>query len=146
MYLPLLHVPLLIIPPQPLDRSIRVAEAVSLADLPATIVSIAGFQQAPFLGASLERFWTASSSDAQPSPAFAGTRSVALFRDGWHYIRTKNGEELYHLGSDREELNNLATVKAPPEVLNSLRREVDSVLAASRYPPGEMEAELADHE
>jgi len=141
LYLPLLHVPLLILPPQPLQSGFRVAEAVSLADLPATIASIAGIEQTPFLGASLERFWTSDSTPTLPRPAFAGTRHVALVRNGWHYIRTKNGEELYHLGSDPDELRNLAVASAPPEALQALRREVDSLLDESRNPHLEIGAE-----
>lgn len=146
LYRQTLHVPLLILPVPPLQQGIRVAEPVSLADLPATIVTMAGMEQAPFLGASLARFWAPDSTTARPQPAFAGTWDGALFRDGWHYIRTEDGEELYHLGSDPEELHNLAVDEAPPEALQTLRREVDSLLATSWDPQRGMGRELAGNE
>ena len=141
LYVQALHVPLIIVPPEPLRQGLRVTESVSLADLPATVVTLAGLDQAPFPGASLTRFWSSDSTPGQASPAFAGTHEAALFRNGWHYIRTSAGEELYHLDSDREELHDLAASGTPPEMLARLRREVDSLLAASGSPKREMVGE-----
>ena len=51
-----IRVPLLIVSPRQ-DRPVNVGETISLRDLPATIVDLAGHGTAPFPGRSLARLW-----------------------------------------------------------------------------------------
>ncbi len=72
-----LHVPLVIIPPGKSASKQTVAETVSLRDLAATIVDLAGVKaRSPFPGESLARFW-----DGTQTPAGAGLPAPSrLFR------------------------------------------------------------------
>ena len=127
-----LHVPLVVIPPPGTPIKPVVAETVSLRDLAATIVDIAGWgAESPFPGGSLARLWQPSSgppdatgpgdrvmAELVPNETLAaGTDSprrpwpmAALTEDGWSYIRREGEvrEELYHLREDPKEQHNLA--------------------------------------
>jgi arylsulfatase A-like enzyme len=61
LHWPLLHVPLLIIYPPGVPAGLRVAEPVTLRDLPATILELAGVRPASWPGESLTRFWNRGS-------------------------------------------------------------------------------------
>jgi arylsulfatase A-like enzyme len=128
LYMPLLHVPLVIMLPESAAWGQRVTAAVSLRDIPATLVDLTGIRpQQPFPGASLARYWSATGEPAarpEPIPAvvtFARNqpewyplargemRSVLLWPH--HYILNGDGtEELYDLGADPGEMRNLAPV------------------------------------
>ena len=136
-YLPVLHVPLMIIPPRPIPSGIRIADPVSLADLPATITQLLGITKTPFLGASLARYWTDDSVPGTPRPVFSGTRDVSVIADGWHYIRTRaseatsyDREELYHMVRDPEELHDVVPERTEPLVLWTMRSLTDSILGS----------------
>ncbi len=121
LYLPATHVPFSIRPAGG-TRPIRVAEPVSLVDLPATVLDLAG--ASPSLpGRSLRGLWerapgaTASPAMAQLArglveqpwyPIAPGLEMQSLVRDGAHYICNPDAsEELYDLASDPDELRNL---------------------------------------
>ena len=116
LYDPVLHVPLLIIPPRGEQRTVdRVSRPVSLRDLAATLVDGAGLPET-MPGVSLRPFWHEEGGAPEVSPVLAqvskGIRTppshpVTLgpmysLRDGpWHLIL--NGdcrEELYNLYND----------------------------------------------
>ena len=130
-----LHVPLLVIPPGGSATKQAVKEPVSLRDLAATIVDLAGLEAgAPFPGVSLARFWEQTAlNGAGPdsrhvqrrSPRwFRTTRSVAIpgsdpdqlsplgavKEHDWSYIRREGNvrEELFRLRQDPKEQHNLA--------------------------------------
>jgi arylsulfatase A-like enzyme len=132
-YLPLLHVPLLIIPPGGLATGIRIDEPVSLADLPETVTHLLGIAPSPFLGASLARYWSTSPWPGKTRPVFAGKYDVSIVQDRWHYIRTRQGtnpghdvEELYDIVNDPDEERNLAGTSPAPAILLALRAVADS--------------------
>ncbi len=125
-----IHVPLLIVPPKKTRAQRVVAEPVSLRDLPATVVDLAGLRaHSPFPGHSLTALWTDSgepsrgiasevlSELASPSPVDSSHgRSparrgplVSLAWDDLLYIRNEGdvSEELYNLRDDPSELTNL---------------------------------------
>lgn len=122
LYRPLLHVPLVIVPPGGLPTAARVSPVVSLRDLPATILDVVGAGERRLPGHSLRPLWT---SDGHPtlSPALAEVRGAinapprvpaargamgAVFAEGLHYIRNGDGlEELYDLARDPLEEHNL---------------------------------------
>ena len=72
LYLPLLHVPLVIQAPAGLPAGIRVPYTVSLRDVPATLLDLAGLaaEATPIAGVSLRRLANATSS-TERSPAAA---------------------------------------------------------------------------
>jgi arylsulfatase A-like enzyme len=140
LYRPLLHVPLVIWDGRA-PRAQRIAETVTLRDLAATLLDLAGV--APELpGTSLARFWKGGAPPAEPSPILSlvskgiGTAPWAphskgdmqsLIALGCHYIRNGDGsEEVYEWpGDSREE----RALEASPGVLAWLRGEVERLLA-----------------
>ena len=64
-----IRVPLVIVPPSGLNPAAVVGETVSLRDLPATIVDLAGQRSAsPFPGESLAKFWRGSAHGRRLAP------------------------------------------------------------------------------
>jgi arylsulfatase A-like enzyme len=140
LYAPEVHVPLVILPPGGAARpGLAVAEPVSLRDLPATVVGVAGLAAgSPFPGRSLADLWQADPGRARPpgSPALSevdipavfdprrgrGPKqrefTVSLVADDRHYIVDVRGaEELFDLKADPGEQRDLTNDPA----LNSLR-------------------------
>jgi arylsulfatase A-like enzyme len=129
LYLPVLHVPLLISFPSHLPADATVRDPVSLSELPATVIDLVTLETgAPssFPGTSLARHWNTTrnvnSAETEPvlsevkknprapkwEPVSRGDmRSVIL--DGYHYIQ--NGDdrnELYDFEVDPLEKHDLA--------------------------------------
>lgn len=147
LYLPALHVPLVMRFPGRIAAGTRVTRPVSLRDLPATLVDLTGIGGiVPFPGTTLRAAWAADLGQT-PSPVFAeATRGVNVPRanqnyDGpirsvldsaAHYIRLANGrEELYDWRADRDEMNNLAGKPERAGAVAQHRRSVDSLLTRS---------------
>lgn len=149
------HVPLLIIPPGGLSHGLVIRDPVSLRDLPATVVDVAGLEtDSPFPGVSLARAWKSSSPLDQPSsspvltqvalregvsnnksrpPAWRGPMH-SLVRDGKVYIRNANGEEeLYDLEADPGERNDLAENADSEPILERFRNVLGDLLG--KEPP-----------
>jgi arylsulfatase A-like enzyme len=147
LYLPVLHIPLVIIAPGRAPAGVRVQALASLRDLPATLLALAGVPNPGLPGRSLVEAWAPAGNLATdplfsvveynrllpkwpPSPVLRGSmRSVVL--DSLQYILNGDGaEELYHLGRDSWEVRNLV---AAPEY----RPEVTRYRAVLRaLPPG----------
>jgi arylsulfatase A-like enzyme len=154
------HVPLVIIPPsQPPSKRV-VTEAVSLRDLPATIVDIVGAQSgSPFPGTSLARFWKGPSPPSHadsahseqalsevvpldpldPDPPRDRERRwplAALTEGGWTYIRREGQvrEELFHLRDDPGESHNLAGEPAMNPILERMRKALQQWTAGPLTP------------
>jgi arylsulfatase A-like enzyme len=140
LYLPELHVPLLIVcPGEAMSSSAGrvVATPVSLRDIPATIVSALGTSIArgsPFPGRSLleepRGEPVLSELDSPPesdpnhgaSPVCRGPL-VSLVDRGFHYIRSADGrEELFDIENDRGETVDLARDASADEVLRRFRQ------------------------
>jgi arylsulfatase A-like enzyme len=141
LYRPLLHVPLVIWDGRR-PRAQRIAETVTLRDLAATLLDLAG--SAPALpGASLARCWNGGGEAADPSPILSlvskgiGTAPWAphskgdmqsLIARGCHYIRNGDGsEEVYAWPGDPREERSL---QATSSVLAWLRGEVERLLGS----------------
>jgi arylsulfatase A-like enzyme len=134
LYLPVLHVPLLLIAPGRVPAGKVVPSLASLRDLPATLLDLVGLPNPGLPGNSLTRRWSFGAEPDTlraalsynrllpkwpPSPILRGSmRTVVL--DSLQYILNGDGvEELYHLGQDSWELHNLA---ARPEYQAELAR------------------------
>ncbi len=155
-----LHVPLVIIPPAATPSKRIVAETVSLRDLAATIVDLAGLDvRCPFPGESLARFWNGRQATESPNPA--GSEQAlsevvpneemnadpsplparnwplaALVEEGWSYIRRDGDarEELYRLPVDADEKRNLAASPAARPTLERMRAALSQATAGPLTP------------
>jgi arylsulfatase A-like enzyme len=131
LYLPLLHVPLIVVAPNQVPAAGRVESFASLRDLPQTIFELTGQQTGRFPGASLARHWTMPGGavagaatplvaevdpayDAYPNsyPARQGVMR-SLFAGTRHYIHNEGSgkEELYELSTDFQEQHDLSAIE-----------------------------------
>jgi len=152
LYFPTLHVPLLVTMPGSIPAARRIAEPVTLRDVPATILDLAGIRpRHAFPGRSLARYWKAAPSPRQPPmptpiiSAISGLPKlgtdvpvgrgdmVSLVQDSLHYIRYGDGvEEIYDIRRDEVELSPLGVEARASE--SAMRRRVDSTLEAAHHP------------
>ncbi|WP_337175629.1 sulfatase [Paludisphaera sp.] len=134
------RVPLLIFLPRGERGGESVAEAVSIRDIPATVLDVLGLDGPAFPGASLARRPTAeapvltevrikdavSKNPARP-PAWRGPMA-AVIADGFSYIRNADGrEELYDVLADPAQLRDLAPEPDSAETLTRLRESLDGM-------------------
>ena len=122
--LPLLHVPLLVLHPS-LPAGVRVSQAVTLTDLPATVMDLVGKHDHPFRGRPWSRFWSpAFRPDTAPEPVFSEYRSQqSVLLGGWHYV-VGGRESLYDVVADpSEQVDRMAT--ADPELLAQVRSALE---------------------
>jgi arylsulfatase A-like enzyme len=150
LYMPLLHVPLLIVAPGRVSGGQRIADWISTTEVPATIAEMAGHNN-QFPGHSLSRYWdtNASVDSGHPNrvlsevseasglpeqyPANHGDM-ISVIYDGYQLIRnTGADEELFHLATDPAQLRNLGTLENYRAVKEKLRRL--STDTASRFTP-----------
>ncbi len=154
-----LHVPLLIVPPGGSETKQAVKEAVTLRDLAATVVDVAGQEDgAPFPGVSLARFWKRPGPVAivQPpsaSPSFAEVVPDPPNRDDgglprqrfpqaavkdseWSYIRRAGDdrEQLFHVREDPKEEHNLAGDPSAQTMLQRMREELERLIGGPLVP------------
>jgi arylsulfatase A-like enzyme len=148
LYLPLLHVPLAVIYPPKLPAGVRVVVDVSLRDLPATILDVAGFGlQGRLPGRSLAGLWRGGTaaplspvlSEAHRTstrypesyPARKG-RMKSIVVDGMHYILNLGDgrQELYDLTRDPDELQDLSAKL--PERLSTYKNSIQDALQRAR--------------
>jgi len=124
-----LHVPLVVLSPGRAPAGIRVGEPVSLRDLPATMLELAGLADtAHVAGTSLSRYWDGSGATAlallsevreghntpDSVPISRGPMQSLVAR-GMHYILNGDGEEeLYDYATDNAETTNF--LNAPDSV------------------------------
>lgn len=142
LYRPVIHVPLLVIPPK--DHSLAtspksIRAPVSLRNVPATLAELAGAQApAPFPGQSLAMCWesqceTAAYTDpvlaeivTRPPDAPANwQKPMAVIDQGHCYLRQSDGrEELYSLDNDPDQLQNLVAQPDKQALLEKLRAQL----------------------
>lgn len=153
LYLPALHVPLMIRPPGPAGPAgVRVPGAVSLRDLPATILELVG-ADAALPGASLRPLWTGD-AEAPTSPAVAylrrgfveqpatpmarGTEMQAVVELPWFYVH--NGDDTDEVYDLRDGLfegpNRAGTDAAADSALRSLRSTLYRLVTGQAVPDG----------
>jgi arylsulfatase A-like enzyme len=136
LYAQLLRVPLVIRPVDHGGEGVRVPDAVSLRDIGATLLELAGIGAGDFPGRSLapalhgqpiagspvvSEFGGLRQFDATlAEETFLRMRSIAT--DEWHLIRREDGrEELFDVRTDPDEASDLAGEPAHAAVRDSLR-------------------------
>jgi arylsulfatase A-like enzyme len=143
LYASSIEVPLLIYAPSAGVPATRIERSVTLRDLAATITDLLALDaEAPFPGESLAGLWNQSETFANASPVLSElslnrgfgrlvpswmghTRSITS--GAFHYIANGDGtEELFDLGADPWELENIVADSADHSQLTRLR----SILAA----------------
>lgn len=116
LFMPALHVPLIMVYGDRLPAGMRVAAPVSLREIPATIVNLAGLPEGgPFPGASLERYWRDSRVDSPVEPVLSQLTDIrgaptmkSLVVGRYHYIWGENRfEALFDLEADPGESQSL---------------------------------------
>ncbi|HSJ64485.1 MAG TPA: sulfatase-like hydrolase/transferase [Gemmatimonadaceae bacterium] len=125
LYLPQLHVPLVVLYPGHVPAGVRIQEPVSLQHLPSTLEELSGLSDSiRFPGRSLSDWWANSpqeDGDLARETAYSelkvGTgRSAKMYSiivDRHHYIRNPDGRgELYEIFADPAERSDLATAAA----------------------------------
>jgi arylsulfatase A-like enzyme len=149
LFLPVLHVPLLIIAPGRVPTKAQIPSLASLRDLPATLLQLAGVPNPGLPGHSMVALWSSSGAAVSDtlfasvdynwlipkwpsSPVLRGPmRTVVL--DSLQYIRNGDGlEELYHLGHDSWEIRNLIGAPEYQSDLLRYRAALDALLQTAR--------------
>jgi arylsulfatase A-like enzyme len=151
LYDQLLHVPLVILYPPNVPAGRRMADRVSLRDLPATVLDLVGSSgRSPFPGSSLARFWAGGDTGAGAGadlilsevdqadwekdwyPIAKGDMQ-SLASGAYHYIRNGDGrEELYATDEDPREERDLSREETSRPILERFRAQMDLVKARGR--------------
>jgi arylsulfatase A-like enzyme len=142
LYMPSLHVPLLIRYPASVPQGAAVPDWVTIADIPATVLDLLGSSgEEGLAGASLASKWDGSAGASRP--ALAELRKAwkmpewfpvskgdlySLVAGDHHYIRNGDGrEELYHITHDPDERHDLADTEEGRIVIERLGNRVDGL-------------------
>jgi arylsulfatase A-like enzyme len=155
LYRPLLHVPLIISFPPKTPQGMRVSDAVSLVDLPATILDLAnaGPKEPTIPGRSLVGHFQAPGQRATDVPVLAEISKTinmlawmpaskgdmqSIVLKGMHYIHSEQGhEELYDMERDAAEMHDLASLPEYRQVLEEARQALQDALKDRALPPGQ---------
>jgi arylsulfatase A-like enzyme len=147
LYQPALHVPLLLWWPGEAPAGLRIEEAVSLRDIPATVAHAAGIgTESPFPGRSLTRFWQGDAG--VPDTVVSGVRRVArqpawypasrgdliaLAVDSLRFIRNLGDDsgELYNYLADPGERVRLEATDPGRTSVQRFRARIDALLAGT---------------
>lgn len=153
LYLPVLHVPLLISFPSHVPAAKSVRAPVTLRDLPATVIDLLDINQKSDLpGLSLARYWesTREPDSTALSPILSEVNAVSasdlpdwypvtrgdiksLIANRYHYIKNGDGqEELYDFEHDPWEKQDLAASEEGQRLLAPLRTTLHTILARNQ--------------
>lgn len=133
LYMPLLHVPLVMVFGDRLPAGVRVSTPVSIRDIPATVVGVVdGTDTREVPGESLARHWNgATEREDALAPPFAEHTDIrgaptmkSIVVGPYHYIWGENRfEALFDLVTDSGELDNLVRPEHV-ELVTAMRREM----------------------
>lgn len=141
LYLPLLHVPLVILFPGRVPSGERVRELVTLRDLPATVVDLLKINdEDAFPGNSLARYWSEASPSidrSDRSPLLSELRDMkSLILGGYHYIvKKRDQEELYDIERDPLERENLALTEEGRRACEEFRQSLVEIVTRDQSSP-----------
>lgn len=134
MYRQLLQVPLIIVLPGKVPADTRVEEPVTLTDLPATILDLAGVDgEVSLPGRSLRATWDSTLAAGPPTRIYSEIRRPSrwiqsLVADGRHFIRNSKGEtELFDFEEDPLEERELSGSGGAGEEIGRLIALADSI-------------------
>jgi arylsulfatase A-like enzyme len=136
LFMQLLHVPLIVLYPPSVPAGLRVSEAVSLANLPATILDVLRLRTDALPGKSLARFWAARAPSGPTSePVYSDLDVIvsnpeyvvnlrSVVEEGHHYIlnRYDGWKGLYQWPADIDEKYNLIASKDQHGLINRLNK------------------------
>jgi arylsulfatase A-like enzyme len=150
LYLATLQVPLIIYAPGRVPAGRRISEAVSLRDIPATVMNLVGGDTNSFPGRSMVKFWSHEGA-TQSAEAIISELSPGRFKDGpsyypatqgglrslltdeWHLIVSDSGKsELYAWKRDPREENDLAKTEAGQVVVRELLERLNSQVGRTK--------------
>lgn len=131
LYQPSVHVPLLVVGPG-IPRQRQVTTPATLRDLAATVLDLAGLEQAGFPGQSLRTMWEGTPPGRRlfASLRLLDGKQLVSIRDGdFYYIKhpRKKGM-LFNLRADPSELTDIIDTPAMKDVVASLGSSIDSAL------------------
>jgi arylsulfatase A-like enzyme len=137
-----LHVPLVVIAPGRAPPQLRIDRPVTLRDLPATMLDLAGIADKRLPGVTLRRSWTQTDASGSAvvseiarlirmgtvAPATRGAMR-SIIDDSTHFILNGDGaEELFAWRTDPGEAVNLANLPRSRPVVASLRDRMKAAL------------------
>jgi arylsulfatase A-like enzyme len=139
VYRPVLQVPLLIRFPGAVPRGMRLTEPITLRDIGATILDLAGIVPSqPWPGASLRAAWDSSYTGSPRSPVYAELRKGPVWRqsimgEGYQLYRdVKGNRKLFDMSRGRgDEVNLLegdTAGRGIGPVVARLERQLDSLM------------------
>ncbi|MEQ1690348.1 MAG: sulfatase-like hydrolase/transferase [Gemmatimonas sp.] len=153
LYMPSLHVPLLIVQPGVIPAARVVASPVSIRDVPATIFDAVRAPASAWLpGASLARLWSTSASAADGNPSrpisevdyarnLPGNAPISKgdmkseVVDGYRYILSGDGRgELFDIRADPWERQELAATAEQAPRAAAIRLRVQGIPRRSEHP------------
>ncbi|MCI0434450.1 MAG: sulfatase-like hydrolase/transferase, partial [Gemmatimonadetes bacterium] len=148
LYMPVLHVPLVIVFPDRVPAGLRIAQTVSLRDIPATVIDLAGIRDS-LPGQSLALTWNDVTMSIEPALASAASNEwsapwdpvrrgpmKSMTTNRMHYIANGDGiEELYDVSLDPLEEHNLVNTAAAQRLLVQFRSRLGSVTRAMQPNP-----------
>ena len=159
VYTQVLRVPLVIRYPSQVPPGRRVDRPVTLRDLPATIVSLAGVGEgSPFPGEPLDRIWGEADTFTGNSPILGRLIPFArrpdaevwvsvVVDDRYHYIVPPSGDaEVYDLIDDVEETTNLARREDVTPLLPRFRQALDAAWSADEADVNAWKEQCAEAE
>ena len=143
LYMPSLHVPLMLWGPAGIPAGTRVNPAVSLTDLAATLTELAGIDRSGLGGSPLSAFWGGNAPLNRPvlSEIQKGVRlpewypvsesdMASVVVGGMHYIQGgTTREQLFDWANDPMEQRDLAAERGALPALGTLRHALRSVKA-----------------
>jgi arylsulfatase A-like enzyme len=151
VYLPSVHVPLIVIFPSHVPANKTVREFVTLRDIPSTILDLLNLKdKASFPGASLARYWehqangnimnadplvseVAFSPDAPVWSHAAKGEVRSLIVGKYRYIHNSDGsEETYNIEDDPGEQNDLVNSVQGRQMLNLCRQSLVAILGPTQ--------------
>ena len=145
LYREVVWVPLLVRFPARVPAGLRVSRAVSLRDIPRTILDVLGIGDSAFPGVSLSQAWSGSPSypDTVLSELLVALEDVktalkppmySLVTRTHQYIRQSDGTtEIFNFSLDPEDQNNLADSASSREMLKQFDATLNRQLAGSSH-------------